>query len=1035
MVRAVQGSAEYAIGIGENLKDRVYEALPICIEGLLSVGDNNLDPVTDLSFCKEQSLILLYRLLFIMFAEDRCLLPYRRNRVYTRNRSLARRRDEIAARLDPAQYHRQKDEFSRDCFDLWADLSELFDLIDRGHGTYGVPAYDGGLFDPDKNSFLATKKISDWYLARVIDLLGRAPDPGHPRHGLFRVDYRDLAVQQLGGVYEGLLELVPHHATDDMVVVREKGTDKKLELVQLAGSPVPQGYELTSRRYPKGSVYLVTDKGERRAYGSYYTPDHIVSYIVQSTLAPLCAEVSERLNEEIRETEVEYETAIPEQKPSLAEKLRALRSDFGNRLLNLRVLDPAMGSGHFLVRACQYLAEEIATNPNTGDQELDADISDESALIYWKRRVVEACIFGVDLNPMAVELAKLALWLDTVSVGHPLTFLDVHLLSGNSLVGARLAELGSLPDAPPILENLFGVEYRQRLPRIIRTLVDIQKWPSNTTTEVKEKDRLLRTQFRPLLDGFRAVADLWCSFYFYAGPNEITPELYDIAVQRLGNRAGLRQLIQAAELSDAIAGARRQGVECFHWELEFPDVFYPEGDKQGFHAIIGNPPYDVLSEKELRRDLSKFRAYIASRRVYDSSRRGKNNLYKLFMCRLVDLLQEGGRLGMIVPMALLGDDSSALVRRMLTEKGAFSKIDAFPQKDDPRRRVFVDAKLSTCIVQYQKTQRPTEPAKAFVSQVHPADSVEASSPRLSLTTGAIPLYDPSNFTIVSCSQTDWDLASRIMSTGRLARLRDYAEFSQGEVNETNQRQAGNLCDPSGGKLVVRGANICLYITRPASQGNAIYLDTKRFLLNAGNDSKAFHHRYERVAVQESSPQNNFRRVIAALIPIGEFCNHKINYVPAHKCVLPLKFVAALLNSDLIDWYFRLGSTNAAVSHYQLLNLPCPNFNLAAAHPGANSLTQACLLIRGGELPAVETCLTGLVGQPPFDPTITFIIAAIVDEIIKAEQERGPIPRSARSQLASKGQAWQDLINRTLALMAGISVAEHEALKERLTRML
>jgi hypothetical protein len=221
-----------------------------------------------------------------MFAEDRGLLPYRTNRVYTRNRSLARRRDEIAARLDNA-LHGVEQDFSREDFDLWEDLSHLFDLIDGGHGTYGVPAYDGGLFDPNKNSFLANKKIPDWHISRVVDLLGRAPDPAHPKLGLFRVDYRDLAVQQLGGVYEGLLELVPNYATADMVVIRERGADSKSELVQPAIIPVPQGYELTTPHYSKGSVYLDTDKGERRSYGSYYTPDHIASYIVESTLAPL----------------------------------------------------------------------------------------------------------------------------------------------------------------------------------------------------------------------------------------------------------------------------------------------------------------------------------------------------------------------------------------------------------------------------------------------------------------------------------------------------------------------------------------------------------------------------------------------------------------------------------------------------------------------------------------------------------------------------------------------------------------------------
>jgi hypothetical protein len=1032
VVRAVQGSAEYAIGIGENLKDRVFEALTISIGGLLSVADNNLDPATDLGLCKEQSLILLYRLLFIMFAEDRGLLPYRTNRVYTRNRSLARHRDEIAVRLD-AVPHGLEEDFSQDDFDLWRDFYDLFELIDRGHGTYGVPAYDGGLFDPDKNPFLADKRVPDWHIARVVDLLGRAPDPAHPKQGLFRVDYRDLAVQQLGGVYEGLLELVPKYASENMIVIRERGA--KAELVRPAGVPLPQGYELTSRYHSKGSVYLVTDKGERRSYGSYYTPDHIVSYIVENTLAPLCVEISDRLGQEIQEAEAELHATMPDQKPAIAEKLQTLQRDFGNRVLKLRVLDPAMGSGHFLVRACQYLAEEIATNPNTGDPELPGVETDESSLTYWKRRVVEACIFGVDLNAMAVELAKLALWLDTVSISHPLSFLDLHLLPGNSLIGARLAELGSLPDAPPIFENRFGAQFRERLPAIIRALLNIQQMPSDTTAQVKEKDRLLRTHYRPFLGGFRTVADLWCSFFFYSGPHRVTPELYDAAVQRLGNRLGVGQLIDAAELSAAVSCTHQSGFDCFHWELEFPDIFEPDCAGRGFDAVIGNPPYDVLSEKELGRDLSRLRAYLASRATYAASRRGKNNLYKLFICRFIELLRDGGRLGVIVPMALLGDDISALVRRMLLDQGTFTKIDAFPQKDDPNKRIFRDAKLSTCVIGFNKTRDLGRRSKAFTSQIHPADKIIPSSPTLTLSSAEIPLYDPSNFTVVSCSQADWDLVTRIMSTGRLVRLREYAEFSQGEVNETNQRQAGNLCGPNEGQLVLRGANICLYLPRSASQGTDIFLNTQRFLLGANPDSKAFHHQHKRVAVQESSPQNNFRRVIAAIIPANEFCNHTVNYVPAYMAQLPLNFIAGLLNSDLIDWYFRLGSTNAHVSHYQLYNLPCPNFNLSMSPDSEAIIASGRRMIGGSEIDNLDRFFARLINRPPFDFALCSILAAIVERIIESERARGEISRSDRSRLAPESRRWQDLIDRTLARMAGISEEEHAELRKRLDVML
>jgi hypothetical protein len=691
-----------------------------------------------------------------------------------------------------------------------------------------------------------------------------------------------------------------------------------------------------------------------------------------------------------------------------------------------------------LVRACQYLAEEIATNPYTDDEEANRHADDDSTLTYWRRRVVEACIFGVDLNPLAVELAKLSLWLDTVSVGHPLSFLDHHLLVGNSLVGAHLRDLGALPDAPLIVENQFGAAYRSRVRGLIKTLASIERMPSDTARQVKEKARLLRTQFRPLAEAFQLVADLWCTYFFHTGTALPTPSAYESVVQQLRARPDVREIMDLIGSEGLLTlGVKRvrDELKCLHWELQFPDIFEGDGPESGFDAIIGNPPYDVLSEKELGRDLSEFRRYVELNNTYDASRRGKNNLYKLFVCKMLDLVREDGRIGIITPMALLGDDAASRVRLLLVNNGAFTRIDAFPQKDDPRRRVFPDAKLSTSVVHYIKTDDPQKQCSPFRSQVHPGNQVEADSPGLSLSTPAIRLYDPSNFTIVSCSQRDWDVATRIMTTGRLTRLREYVEFSQGEVNETIQRAAGNLSSPGQGQRVVRGANVCLYITRAASQGRDIFLNVREFLANADNDSKAFHHRYARIGVQESSPQNNFRRVIAAEIPAGEFCNHKINYVPEHKALLPLRFVSALLNSDLADWYFRLGSTNAAVSHYQLYNLPCPVFAMEKSDCSDRLIGEASRLMADERLDVLERLLIGAVGNPPFDAAIPQIIAAIVSRIVTSERARGKITRSARSALAPASQVWQDIINRAFYAMAGLADSEQQELSERLRAML
>jgi hypothetical protein len=235
--RAVEGSSEYRLSVSETLKGQAFEALRVCIEGFLAHKPNQLDPDTDLEPCRANGFTLLCRLLFVLFAEDRRLLPYRVHRTYTNNRSLGRLRDDIAERLDKAA-RGQGEDFSRTDTRLWDYLNDLFDLIDRGHGTYGVPAYNGGLFSPEEHRFLSTRAVPDWHLARVIDQLGRALDSGDR----VRVDYRDLAIQHLGAIYEGLLEQRPTRATVGMVVYTRRAKGAVEEKYVPATDPPPDGY-------------------------------------------------------------------------------------------------------------------------------------------------------------------------------------------------------------------------------------------------------------------------------------------------------------------------------------------------------------------------------------------------------------------------------------------------------------------------------------------------------------------------------------------------------------------------------------------------------------------------------------------------------------------------------------------------------------------------------------------------------------------------------------------------------------------------
>lgn len=1033
--RAVEGSNEYRIGVGRELKDRVFDALGICIQGFLDYEPNALNADDHLNLCREHSFVLLYRLLFIMYAEDRGLLPYRTNRLYRENRSLRRLRDDIASQLDQSSPE-VSEHLGRNSHDRWDALTELFDLVDTGGKRYGVPAYNGGLFEPDQDAFLTEKILPDWYLARVIDQLSRAPDREHPQAGLSRVDYRDLSIQHLGHVYEGLLELRPKYATEPMVVIRKRG-QKVQEKVISSSESLPEGYDWTETVYEPGQVFLVTDKGERRASGSYYTPNHIVDYIVNQTVGEKCRAINAQLESEIGELKAQYRRARGDNRVLLERRLAELESDFDDRILRLTILDPAMGSGHFLLRACQYVAEEIATNPHAGDSVADQLQSEESVLTFWKRRIVEHCLYGADLNPLAVELAKVGLWLETAGINYPLSFLDHHLRWGNSLVGAKVAALGGFPGTETL--PLFEQQVALQLPGVLDALSIITSRPSDTVQQVKEKAKVLKDVVDAKRKPFLAVADLWCATYFLDRANQVTPDQYGRALQTIGARNNHARVRRETWFEKAVDVAHSPEVACFHWELEFPEVFFDLSGRRedaGFDIIIGNPPYDVLSEKETGHDLSNLKEFLRAQPVYGPSFRGKNNLYKLFVCRAIDLLCDGGRMGFITPMAVLGDDQAVGIRHKILEEGAFASVDAFPQKDDPERRVFPEAKLSTTVFSLVKTSDKVAKNGAFVSRVHPAQYIEPGSPSLSLSTSQIPLYDPSNLTIVSCSQQDWDLAVRIMRSGRMTRLGDVAEFFQGEVNETNERARGCLVrDAKRGKLVTRGACICLYITRPASQGADLYLDMARFLQGKGPDTKAYHHHHRRVGLQESSPQNNFRRIIAGVISAGEFCNHTVNYCPETNCSVPLELLLGFLNSRLGEWYFRLGSTNAHVSHYQLQNLPYPRFSGQVADEDHALREAGVAAIQGHKLAEVIQILRPALTEAPFKLAVRDIIVELVRLIIHAEQQRGQVARSERSALCAEAQAYQDLIDRLLYAMAGLSKEEARGLETRLATML
>ncbi len=433
--RVLEGSNAYAVELEADIKERAYEVVDLLCRGFATgFPPEQLTPQV-LSDIYDGSLILLYRLLFVFYAEARELLPLTTSADYRNMYSLRRLTDDIAEK-DKKGY--EPSDKLTDCYHY---LHDLFQLIDSGDHSKGIPEYNGGLFEPQEHQFLEKQTIADAFLVRAIRHLTWVTDKKLGR--VVAVDYNTLTERHLGSIYEGLLEFRPRIAPHDLVIIKDKNTIKY--------APA-KDYPVKEVKYHKGDLYLANDKGERKATGSYYTPEYIVNYIVENTLNPLVNEAESKVktlkpevNKEIAKWQKQKEQnqgLEPVEKYDLA--ITKERERLLEPYLSLKVLDPAMGSGHFLARATDFLAEAIATDPSI---ELPKEITEETELTYYRRRVVESCIYGVDLNPLAVELAKLTLWLSTMAKTKPLSFLNHHLKAGNSLIGAKVADLDEIPKA------------------------------------------------------------------------------------------------------------------------------------------------------------------------------------------------------------------------------------------------------------------------------------------------------------------------------------------------------------------------------------------------------------------------------------------------------------------------------------------------------------------------------------------------------------------------------------------------------------
>jgi len=737
----------YEEKVSQDLGARVFASIFPQLADALAAGDPqaNTASAAYLDELREATLVLLYRLLFILYAEDRNLLPVRDTRYD--DYALRKIREDIARRRDA------NDVFSASATRYWQHMGDLFRIIAQGDASIGMPAYNGGLFEENRAPLLARTRVADASFAPLFDDLARRPD-------LLRawINYRDLSVQHLGGIYERLLE-----------------------------------YSLTVE---ENKIVARPASFARKTSGSYYTHDGLVKLIIRETVGPLIAERKAAFHNQIEQWHHKHEL-----KPDDWTLLDSL--DPASNFLDLKICDPAMGSGHFLVSLVDYLADEILETLAEAELEVAAqswakdianpwasplvarvkDIRERIKILAHKNRwavseaqlddrhivrrmILKRVVHGVDKNLMAVELAKVALWLHTFTVGAPLSFLDHHLRCGDSLFG------GKVRDISHELGKFVGMFHQDDLARIASASMTMEAIGNLTDIDIAEAHHskaLMDTATESLLPLWRTLdflqAKRWAGTpkqrvadtaswedlslahqYQRTWTQLLTKEFgenllesVDFLAKRKGRLPTPREQQAHGLMQEAIAKANQE--HFLHWELAFPTVW--QNGQGGFDAVIGNPPWDRMKLQEVEwfaerkpeiakaaraADRKKFIAqletnhdplwqgYLAAQAAAEAGNRvarecgdypllsgGDTNLYSLFVERAQALIHPRGVVGLLCPSGIAADKGAAEFFRSISTTGRLASLYDF----ENRKGLFpdVDSRFKFCALIFGGEQR------------------------------------------------------------------------------------------------------------------------------------------------------------------------------------------------------------------------------------------------------------------------------------------------------------------------------------------
>ena len=735
---ALAEGRRYEQQVARDLSDVVFErAFPRLVQALAEQTH------LELAELRGPALILLYRLLFVLYAEDLGLLPVNDSRY--ENYGLRKPvRDDVARRMAEGSA------LSARATNYYDHLTMLGHLIDEGDAAIGLPPYNGGLFNDAAAPLLANVRLPDAAIAPVIYDLSHTESPEGRRF----VNYRDMSVQQLGSIYERLLEREPVWGDDGNVVAR------------------PNSYA-------------------RKDSGSFFTPQELVDLIVDRTLRPLAEERLARFVDKAGELGGDA-------RPKAERHAELLQLDPAVAVLDLKVLDPAMGSGHFLVTAVDflsdYIAEMVERAPGVADW-LDGeyvsplvervaairdDINERAEAANWvmderkltdqaiiRRMVLKRCIYGTDKNALTVELAKVSLWLHSFTVGAPLSFLDHHLRCGDSLIGMRIREAMTelnWPDVPLLAQPAIAA-----VKAATSEMERIEEMSDADIAEVRQSADLFQEVEDTTAD-LRSVLDVLTGLrWLTAGMKQRERRVYE--AQLVGaletHPAEAYSLLARGMFGDGSppevgftdvwreARSIREQEGFLHWEAAFPGVWHgwESAEAQGgFDAVIGNPPWDRIKLQEvewfatrapelsraptaaarksgvdrlrasgsplaLEFEAAKERADALGKMVRASKHYpvlggGDVNLYSLFVERAMGLVKPDGIVGLLTPSGIYGDKNAAKFFQSVSTAGRLGGLFDFENrrlgKELPPFFPDVDSRFKFCALIFGGEERRFE---------------------------------------------------------------------------------------------------------------------------------------------------------------------------------------------------------------------------------------------------------------------------------------------------------------------------------------